>query len=134
HGEHEQQSIAFSDDRVNFTPYEGNPVIANDSQPDFRDPKVFRNEILNCWTVVIAAGDHVEFHASNDLIHWEKTGEFGAKENRQCQDTCRWPYTSISRGNPTPALWNTSHCLKQSLQQKQHPNSLRATENPYCQP
>lgn len=81
HGDHEQQSIAFSNDRVNFTPYEGNPVIANDSQPDFRDPKVFRNDILDCWTVVIAAGDHVEFHASKDLIHWEKTGEFGATEN-----------------------------------------------------
>jgi len=81
HGDHEQQSIAFSEDRVNFTPYAGNPVISNDSQPDFRDPKVFRNEILDCWTVVIAAGDHVEFHASKDLIHWEKTGEFGAKEN-----------------------------------------------------
>lgn len=81
HGEHEQQSIAFSEDRVNFTPYEGNPVIANDTMPDFRDPKVFRNKILNCWTVVLAAGDHVDFYASKDLIHWEKTGEFGATEN-----------------------------------------------------
>lgn len=81
HGDHEQQSIAFSEDRIHFTPYAGNPVIANDSQPDFRDPKVFRNDILNCWTVVIAAGDHVEFHASKDLIHWEKTGEFGSEEN-----------------------------------------------------
>lgn len=81
HGDHEQQSIAFSEDRVNFTPYEGNPVIPNTVQKDFRDPKVFRNRILNCWTAVIAAGDHVEFHASQDLIHWEKTGEFGANEN-----------------------------------------------------
>ena len=81
HGEHEQQSIAYSEDRVHFTPYAGNPVIANNSQPDFRDPKVFRNDILDCWTVVIAAGNHVEFHASKDLIHWEKTGEFGAAEN-----------------------------------------------------
>lgn len=81
HGDHEQQSIAFSEDRVHFTPYEGNPVIANSVQKDFRDPKVFRNKIDDCWTVVIAAGDHVEFHASKDLIHWEKTGEFGAKEN-----------------------------------------------------
>lgn len=81
HGEHEQQSIAFSNDRVHFTPYAGNPVIPNTRQKDFRDPKVFRNDILNCWSVAIAAGDHVEFHASRDLIHWEKTGEFGAAEN-----------------------------------------------------
>lgn len=82
HGEHEQQSIAYSDDRMNFTPYEGNPVIANTTQKDFRDPKVIRNEKLNCWTMVIAAGDHAEFHASEDLIHWRKTGEFGTKENK----------------------------------------------------
>lgn len=82
HGEHEQQSIAYSDDRMHFTPYEGNPVIANTTQKDFRDPKVIRNDKLNGWTVVIAAGDHVEFHASQDLIHWHKTGEFGVEENK----------------------------------------------------
>lgn len=82
HGEQEQQSIAFSDDRIHFTSYAGNPVIPNTTQKDFRDPKVIRNEKLNCWTVVIAAGDHAEFHASDDLIHWRKTGEFGAKENK----------------------------------------------------
>ena len=82
HGEHEQQSIAFSDDRINFTPYAGNPVIPNTALKDFRDPNVFRNEIKNCWTVIIAAGDHVEFHSSENLIDWHKTGEFGAKENK----------------------------------------------------
>lgn len=81
HGEHEQQSIAFSEDRVHFTPYAQNPVIPNADLPDFRDPKLFRNEILNCWSAVIAAGDHVEFYASDDLIHWRKTGAFGAREN-----------------------------------------------------
>jgi fructan beta-fructosidase len=81
HGDHEQQSIAFSEDRINFTPYTGNPVIANDTRPDFRDPKVFHNSILDCWSMVIAAGDHVEFHASQDLINWKKTGEFGVIEN-----------------------------------------------------
>ena len=82
HGEHEQQSIAYSNDRVHFTPYAGNPVIPNDDKLNFRDPKVFRNEILNCWSVVLAAGDHADIYASDDLIHWRKTGEFGAKENR----------------------------------------------------
>ena len=82
HGEYEQQSIAFSDDRIRFTPYAGNPVIPNTTKKDFRDPKAFWNEQKDCWSVVIAAGDHVEFHASKDLIHWYKTGEFGAKENK----------------------------------------------------
>ncbi|MBE5808853.1 MAG: glycoside hydrolase family 32 protein [Clostridiales bacterium] len=82
HGEYEQQSIAFSNDRVHFTPYQGNPVMPNAEKPDFRDPKVFYNEIKKCWTVIVAAGDHLEFHASDDLIHWRKTGEFGQKANR----------------------------------------------------
>ncbi|MBE5808868.1 MAG: glycoside hydrolase family 32 protein [Clostridiales bacterium] len=82
HGETEQQSIAYSNDRMHFTPYQGNPVIPNPGLRDFRDPKVFRNERLDCWSLVLAASDHAEFYASDDLIHWRKTGEFGAKENR----------------------------------------------------
>lgn len=81
HGEYEQQSIAYSEDRVHFTPYAGNPVIPSDKK-DYRDPKVFRNPVLGGWSVVLAAGDRFEFHASNDLIHWRKTGEFGATQNR----------------------------------------------------
>ena len=79
-GKIQQQSIAFSEDRIHFTPYAGNPVIPDDRE-DFRDPKVFRNPVLGGWSVVLAAGDHFEFYASTDLIHWRKTGEFGAKEN-----------------------------------------------------
>ena len=81
HGEHEQQSIAVSDDRFHFTPYAGNPVIPNTEKRNFRDPKVFRNPIRNCWTMVLAAGDRAEFYASQDLIHWTKTGDFGSREN-----------------------------------------------------
>ena len=81
HGKHEQQCIAYSDDGITFTPYKGNPVIPNTDLPDFRDPKVFRNDILGCWSAALAAGDHIEFYASKDFIHWEKTGEFGKEEN-----------------------------------------------------
>ncbi len=94
HGDFEQQSVAFSNDRVHFTPYAGNPVIENSTLADFRDPKVFRNEKLNCWGMVLAASDHAEFYASDDLIHWRKTGEFGKAENRlggvfECTDLFR---------------------------------------------
>lgn len=81
HGETEMQSIAYSNDGVNFTKYISNPVIPNPGIPDFRDPKVFRNEILNCWSAAIAAGDRVYFYRSDDFLIWEKTGEFGAVEN-----------------------------------------------------
>lgn len=81
HGKCEQQSIAWSTDYIHFTKYEGNPVIKNPGIPDFRDPKVFKNPVRGGWSVVVAAGDHVEYYASKNLIDWEKTGEFGKEEN-----------------------------------------------------
>lgn len=81
HGKTEQQSIAYSTDGVHFTKYAGNPVIANVELKDFRDPKVFRNPVRNCWSVVLAAGDRLHFYASENLREWTKTGEFGPEGN-----------------------------------------------------
>lgn len=81
HGEHEQQSLAWSTDGVNFTKFEGNPVIPNTELRDFRDPKVFENPIRGGWSVILAAGDRAMFFASNDLKSWTKTGEFGPEGN-----------------------------------------------------
>ncbi|NLY60527.1 MAG: glycoside hydrolase family 32 protein [Clostridiales bacterium] len=81
-GETQQQSIAYSTDGVNFIKYEGNPVIKNPGIKDFRDPKVFYNPIRDSWSCVVVAGDRAHFYASQDLIHWEKTGEFGPEGNR----------------------------------------------------
>lgn len=76
HGEWEQQSLAVSLDGIHFEKYEGNPVIPNSTQQDFRDPKVFWDGERGRWGLVLAAGDHVEFYASPDLKEWKKTGEF----------------------------------------------------------
>ena len=76
HGEHEQQSVAFTEDGVRFTPYAGNPVIPNEALRDFRDPKAFYDATRGRYAVAVAAGDHVEFFAGPDMVHWEKTGEF----------------------------------------------------------
>lgn len=81
HGEREQQSIAWSLDGIHFEKYPGNPVLKNNTLPDFRDPKIFRNPVKNCWGAVVSAGDRVHFYASRDLKHWEKTGEFGPEGN-----------------------------------------------------
>lgn len=81
-GDTQQQSIAYSTDGVHFEKYENNPVIPNPGIRDFRDPKVFRNDHLNCWSVAIAAGERVLFYRSDNLIDWVKTGEFGAVENK----------------------------------------------------
>ena len=76
HGDMERQSVAFSEDNVNFVPCAYNPVIENPGLRDYRDPKLFPNRHMNKYGVAVAAGDHVEFFASDDLINWGKTGEF----------------------------------------------------------
>lgn len=70
----QKQCIAFSTDFINFTRYSKNPVIDSDKK-DFRDPKVFKNTIRGGYSMVIAAGDHLEFFHSNNLLDWEKTGD-----------------------------------------------------------
>lgn len=72
----EQQSIAYSLDLEHFIKYEGNPVIPNSTKKDFRDPKVFPNPIKGGFTMVVAAGNEVEFYYSKNLLEWEKTGAF----------------------------------------------------------
>lgn len=76
HGDHQQQSLAYSADGLHFTKYENNPVIANDTIPDFRDPKVWKNEIRGGWSMVVSRGTCIDFYHSNDLLSWEKTGTF----------------------------------------------------------
>lgn len=76
HGDVEAQSVAFSDDGIAFAPHPGNPVIQNPGLKDYRDPKLFWNAAHGMYGVAVAAGDHVEFFASKDLVTWQKTGEF----------------------------------------------------------
>ena len=72
------QGIAYSlDNGESWTKYEGNPVIGNEGIRDFRDPKVFWDELSNSWIMVLVAGDHVKFYRSPDLKEWELISEFG---------------------------------------------------------
>jgi fructan beta-fructosidase len=72
----EHQSIAYSTDYVHFEKCYDNPVVCNPGLKDFRDPKVFWNKELNCWSMVLAANDRVNFYSSKDLKKWDRTGEF----------------------------------------------------------
>lgn len=72
----EHQSIAYSTDYIHFEKGYGNPVVHNPGLKDFRDPKAFWNNALNCWSLVLAANDRVNFYCSKDLKKWDKTGEF----------------------------------------------------------
>ena len=72
------QGIAYSlDEGDSWTKYEGNPVIGNDGIKDFRDPKVFWNDIEKNWTMLLVAGDHLQIWNSPNLKEWKKVSEFG---------------------------------------------------------
>jgi fructan beta-fructosidase len=80
----EHQSIAYSTDYVHLEKCYGNPVLHNPGLKDFRDPKAFWNTTLNCWSLVLAAADRVNFYCSEDLKKWDKTGEFLIGHNGLC--------------------------------------------------
>lgn len=82
------QSLAYTDDGVTFTKYEGNPIISENPfgreyNTDFRDPKV--SLIDGKYYMVVGTGINGEgkvlLFTSADLISWEYSGFlFDAKE------------------------------------------------------
>lgn len=79
-GAHQQQSLAFSKDNgFTFTKYEKNPIVPNTEMPDFRDPKVIKlkknGEVF--YIMCLAAGDHIDFYSSKDLLSWSYKSSFG---------------------------------------------------------
>ncbi|WP_297099303.1 glycoside hydrolase family 32 protein [uncultured Draconibacterium sp.] len=74
----ESQAIAYSLDKGrSWTKYEGNPVIPNDGNRDFRDPNVIWNEEIQQWNLVLSAYDHVQIYTSDDLKSWKYESDFG---------------------------------------------------------
>ncbi len=92
----QRQSIAYSRDKGrSWSKYAGNPVLS-EPLPDFRDPKIFWHEGSRRWVMVIAAGDHVRFYVSTNLLEWSYTGSFGEKEGShdgvwECPDLFELP-------------------------------------------
>ena len=73
------QGLAYSlDNGQTWTKYDQNPVIKNpNSIRDFRDPKVFWNDLTQAWTMLLVAGDHVQIWGSKNLIDWTQQSTFG---------------------------------------------------------
>lgn len=77
----QMQSMAYSHDYIHFEKYAENPLIRNEVadanyKKDFRDPKVFRNQVIGGFSMVLAAGDHIEIYHSENLLGWNQTGSF----------------------------------------------------------
>lgn len=87
HGNHEQQSMAYSTDGgMTFTKYSGNPIITNTSHGDFRDPKVVWDDDTQMWYMVIAlGGEHlVQIYKSSNLTKWTVCSTFSASSYAGC--------------------------------------------------
>ena len=76
----ENQNVAYSDDGVHFTKYEGNPVISvpQDNAQDFRDPKVWEHD--GQYYLVLGSREwatdrgRILLYRSADLLHWQQVG------------------------------------------------------------
>lgn len=51
-------------------------MIPNPGVPDYRDPKLFWNDVLGKYGVRWPRATMWNFSASEDLIHWQETGRF----------------------------------------------------------
>ena len=105
-GTTQQQSMAYSTDGgMTFTKYEANPVIANTSMPDFRDPKVFWDEARSKWVMCLAKGwtYGIEFWSSSDLKSWTRMSEFTSPIERcnkgqwECPDLLKMTYNGAEK-------------------------------------
>lgn len=83
------QSVAFSEDGISFTKYEGNPIIRENpfGYYDFRDPKV--TKIDNTYYMVVGCGNsdigRVLLYTSDNLLNWRYVGVlFEGKEYAPC--------------------------------------------------
>ena len=108
--ENQTQSIAYSTDGgMTFTPYAGNPVLTADI-PDFRDPKIFRNEQTGEWNLVLAAGQEVRFYASTNLKDWRYLSSFGEGYGAhggvwECPDMIKLPLESGVKNREPRYKW-----------------------------
>ena len=76
-GNAQTQSLAYSTDNgMTFKKYANNPIITSDV-PDFRDPKVFWNDDLKQWNLILASGQQMNIYSSKNLKDWKYESCFG---------------------------------------------------------
>lgn len=73
----QRQSLFYSTDNgYSFTAYAQNPVMDNPGQPNWRDPKIIRDEAHGQWVMALAEGEKIGLYTSRDLLHWSYASGF----------------------------------------------------------
>lgn len=100
----ENQNLAYSDDGIHFTKYDGNPIISvpDDNAQDFRDPKVWEHDgkyylVLGCRTKKENLG-RILLYSSDDLINWNREGTIAQSRSIE-QDGHTWECPDIFNVN-----------------------------------
>lgn len=84
-GDKQQQGLAYSVDAgKTFVQYAANPVIANSTMSDFRDPKVFWHAKSRKWVMALARGYEykIDFYGSEDLKNWTYLSSYSSAVER----------------------------------------------------
>jgi fructan beta-fructosidase len=75
----QSQALAYSVDKGrSWQKYAHNPVLTNDVERDFRDPKVFWFAAGNKWIMSLAVDRKISFYSSKNLRDWHHESDFGA--------------------------------------------------------
>ena len=96
------QSIAVSKDNgMTFDKYACNPVLVS-KEEDFRDPKVFWNDEINKWNLILAVGQEMHIYTSSDLKDWHYESSFGRELGChdgvwECPDLMKLPVRGTDR-------------------------------------
>lgn len=75
--DNQMQCLAYSlDNGSTFNKYENNPVLTSINR-DFRDPKVFWDNEIDRWIMVLAVGQKMQIYSSINLKKWKYESSFG---------------------------------------------------------
>ncbi|MGN8027477.1 glycoside hydrolase family 32 protein [Microbacterium sp. 22242] len=102
-GVQQQSLFGSADGGYRFTPSDGNPVMRNPGSPDWRDPKIVRDEVAGTWILALAEGRRIGFYTSSDLRHWTYRSDFMRDDlgTLECPDLFRIGLD----GDPAKPTW-----------------------------
>ena len=100
----QRQSLFYSTDNgYSFTAYAQNPVMENPGEPDWRDPKIIRDEAHGQWVMALAEGSKIGMYTSPDLKNWHYAS--GIERNGLGTLECPDLFQLDLDGDPAKRTW-----------------------------